>query len=103
MQYISDNIRNIRRRKGLSQQELGNLIGTTSQHISNIELGKTTISIDLLMLISDALQVSPNDLIGYRGQKDIYAIMKDSDNEEKILIDRLINDIDSWYRKNIIK
>ncbi|MGN8072654.1 helix-turn-helix domain-containing protein [Mucilaginibacter sp. 22184] len=53
----------IRKKKGITQPELGSLIGRDFQSISRIERGKVNISIYLLKQIATALNVTANDLI----------------------------------------
>lgn len=53
----------LRKRKGLTQVKLGDLIGVTDKHISEIERGVTGISIDMQILLCDALNCSMDYLI----------------------------------------
>ena len=50
-------IREIRRRRDISQELLGELVGVTSSHISRIEKGDRTPSLELLGKILTALRV----------------------------------------------
>ncbi len=52
-------LRYVRRRQGLSQDELADLVGTRQATISNIEQGHQRPSDDLLGRIGDVLGVSP--------------------------------------------
>ena len=62
---ISERIRNLRIDKGLSQKDLGKLIGKSLQTISNWERGYTpNITQDDIKLLANALNVSTNYLIG---------------------------------------
>lgn len=51
-------IRELRKMRGLSQEELGELIGIDQKHMSRIELGKSYPSLDRLIQISAVLQVA---------------------------------------------
>lgn len=53
-----------RKRKGLSQSELGRLIGCSQITISNWELGKSHPNVEQLYNICIALDCSPNDILG---------------------------------------
>lgn len=64
LKKIGKRIKTARKRKGLTQEELSGLISAGSPHISNIENGKKIFSIELLVEICNALEVSPNELLG---------------------------------------
>jgi len=59
---MKNNIAKIRKRKGLTQMELAELVGVNRFHISNIERGKSLPSVKLLIKIANVLDVSLNDL-----------------------------------------
>lgn len=52
-----------RLRRKLSQTDLGDLVYVNHEHISRIENGKKAVSLDLLVAIADALEVSTDDLL----------------------------------------
>ena len=58
-----------RRRKGLTQTQLADLVGLSRTHISNIEAPKvrTSLSLDSLFDIADALDVQVKELFNFRG------------------------------------
>jgi transcriptional regulator with XRE-family HTH domain len=60
---IGENIRAKRVQKCLNQVQFASLIGISQTHLSQIELGKKKPSLDLLVVISKALECSINDLI----------------------------------------
>jgi len=49
--------------KNLSQFELANEIGVSNPHISNIERGKTKVSLPTLIDIANALETSLDELV----------------------------------------
>lgn len=51
-------IRELRKDAGLTQEQLADHLGIEQKHISLIELGKSYPSLDRLMRIAEALQVS---------------------------------------------
>lgn len=53
----------LRKNKGLTQAKLGDLVGVTDKHISEIERGVTGISIDMQILLCDVLNCSMDYLI----------------------------------------
>lgn len=54
---------NVRRDKGLSQEELAHICGSSQAWINKIELGKSKISIEFLYKISSALDCDIFNLI----------------------------------------
>lgn len=58
-----------RRLKGLTQAQLADLVGLSRTHISNIEAPKvrTSLSLDSLFDIADALDVQVKELFNFRG------------------------------------
>lgn len=60
---IGQRIKYYRTERKLSQEELADLVGTTSKHVSKIETGAKAISLELLILLANALKVSANDLL----------------------------------------
>lgn len=61
---IGKRIKAARKRAGLTQEELSGKISAGPTHISNIENGKKPFSVELLVEICNALEVSPNELLG---------------------------------------
>jgi len=61
---MNERINKIRRKKGLSQTELGNSIGVSQQVITNYERGLREPSIETLLKIAGALGISLEHLIG---------------------------------------
>lgn len=54
-QQIGESIRRIREYRGLSQTQLGELIGSDGQRISKIEQGKVNITLKTLIALAQAL------------------------------------------------
>lgn len=73
-QQIGQRIKEKRKNCNISQQEMANHLNFSYQHISNIERGMTGISLELLVQISNLLQVSVDYLLQdnltqpYRGE-----------------------------------
>lgn len=59
------NIRNIRLKKGISQEELAFSCELHRTYISDIERAKRNVSIDNIEKIADALEVAPYKLLKY--------------------------------------
>ncbi|WP_372000059.1 helix-turn-helix domain-containing protein [Tistrella mobilis] len=58
-QIIAARIRDLRIRRGMSQSELGKLIGLSFQQVQKYEKGRNRVSADRLSLIAKVLGVSP--------------------------------------------
>lgn len=56
---ISQEIRSLRKRKGLSGKELGQLLNISQQQVSRYENGVNLISIDMLLLLLYVLDTKP--------------------------------------------
>ena len=61
---IGANIREQRNKKGLSQAELGSMVGTSGQSIYYYELGKRTLKFEMVERIANALEVPIDTLLG---------------------------------------
>ena len=61
---LKDNIKSIRKAKGLSQQELAVKLNVVRQTISKWEQGLSVPDSDMLIAISDALETPVSDLLG---------------------------------------
>ena len=62
-QKIGEQIRNARLKKGLSQEMLAKLTGSSVSRISRLETGKTMVGIESLLHIADILEVGIDDLL----------------------------------------
>ena len=70
MQLIGDKIRALRKRRGLSQEQLGELVGFSQSKISKIENGDWD-SLSDLRLIAKALEVPIEELEKEDGPSDV--------------------------------
>lgn len=62
-ELLGQNIQTIRKMKGLTQQELSDKIGINLQSLSKIERGVNYPTFDTLEKLTEALQVTPNELL----------------------------------------
>ena len=62
-QIFSENIRQYRLTKGLSQEELGELAALHRNYVGGIERGERNVSIDNMERLARALQTSLTDLL----------------------------------------
>lgn len=58
-------IRELRKSRGLSQEQLAEVIGIDQKHMSRIELGKSYPSLDRLARIAEALHVSLHNIFEF--------------------------------------
>ena len=56
---VAANIRKLRRRAGMSQEHLANLVGMSPQHLSKIERCMASPRVDTIVRIAARLDVSP--------------------------------------------
>ena len=61
---FGERVRLLRSRRSAAQDELAKLLGVTRTQISDIENGKTTTSLERLVLLSDYFGVSTDYLLG---------------------------------------
>ena len=78
---LGDKILELRKKNGLSQEELGEEINVTRQTISNWELGETQPNPEQLKLLSKVLKVSIDELLD-NDIKDI--VVEKVSNTEKL-------------------
>jgi transcriptional regulator with XRE-family HTH domain len=64
-EMLGARIRELRKRRGLTQEQLAEKLGVDQKHMSKIELGKSYPSLDRLILISESLGVSLPDLFEF--------------------------------------
>lgn len=61
---IGQRIRSLRKRRGLSQEQLAEKIWISVTHMSHIETGSTKLSLPVLVDIANALEVGADELLG---------------------------------------
>lgn len=66
MELIGIRIRELRTRRGISQQELAEWLRTPQANVSKWEAGKTDLRVSTLFEIAKALGVPPGELLGKR-------------------------------------
>lgn len=62
-QIFSENVRNYRLAKGLSQEELGDLASLHRNYVGGVERGERNISIDNMERLAQALEIDLVDLL----------------------------------------
>jgi transcriptional regulator with XRE-family HTH domain len=69
--YIGRNMRKLRKRLGISQEELAALSGLHRTYIGGIERGERNITVKTLQIIANALKVSPEVLLSKEESGDV--------------------------------
>jgi ribosome-binding protein aMBF1 (putative translation factor) len=75
-QEDEDTIRTIRMRKGLSQAQLAEILGTSQSHVARIEKGTENIMIDTCRRLAKALEIDMNTLDAVLRQQEKIAQIK---------------------------
>ncbi|MDD2230203.1 MAG: helix-turn-helix transcriptional regulator [Candidatus Cloacimonetes bacterium] len=90
-------IKEVRRRVGLSQDQLAEKVGIESKYLSRIEVGKRQPSLETLGLIADSLHVEMKELFDYShhdnestSPKGIEKALEGASKEELRLVYKLI-------------
>lgn len=91
---LADNLQLLRKQKRLTQEELAEIFGVTSQSISKWELGINCPDITMLPKLADFYRVSIDELLGYKPLSSINSIYIDV----KSLIESSTNKIDDAYK-----
>lgn len=96
---IGQNIRRFRKKQGLTQEQLAEMINISVPHMSHIETGSTKLSLPVLAELSEALNISTDDLLSEKAfvkrdkkYDEVIGILEGcSDNELKVLCEVLIS------------
>jgi len=94
---IGRRIKHYRSEKKLSQEELATAVFASSNHISYIETGVKTPSLEMLILIANALDVSADDLLtdnlkhsSSPVDTEIHDLLLDCNHDEKAILTRTL-------------
>ncbi len=100
-------IRKYRKAHNLSQEELAELVGISTTHMSHIETGSTKLSLPVLVKLSIALEVQTDDLLfdhtTYSPQEnleDIYQLLKGCTSKQLRFIKDLIRTTQTSLKKH---
>ena len=61
-QLIGTRIKKVRNSKGLTQEELAELMGINSKYLSSIERGKENPTLNTVLKLAESLDVNPNEI-----------------------------------------
>lgn len=80
---LSNNLKEARLKKGITQEELAKLVGKTKNVISNWERGDNKPDADTLFLLCDILNVDANFLLGWENNQNLSLSLKEQDYIKK--------------------
>lgn len=63
LRAIGNNIKKYRKSKGFTQAQLAEMIDISTIHMSHMETGSVSMSLECLIKICDSLDISPDDLL----------------------------------------
>ncbi|MDE5540111.1 MAG: helix-turn-helix domain-containing protein [Bacilli bacterium] len=89
---LGDNILKLRKKQGLSQEQLGEKVNVTRQTISNWELNETAPNPEQLKLLSKSLKVSIDELLD--NEVENISTSEKQDNEDKTIIKEKASNIE---------
>lgn len=103
---LGNRIRQVRSEKNMSQMELAEACGISVPYVSDIERGKKCFSVDILMRIALALQVSTDWLLrldipqtDYSYNTEAAELLKDCSQDEAALLLDLMSSMKQVIRK----
>ena len=65
---LGEKIKELRESQQIGLRELGRIVDVSAMHISNIEKGKSSASVEILQKIADALSTDPDELLALANQ-----------------------------------
>jgi len=66
LQKFANNLKKIRKAKGITQDDLGAIDGISRSTIGMVETAKTDITLSKIKIIADALGVLPKELLDFQ-------------------------------------
>ena len=73
-------IKELRKRRGYSQEQLAEMLGIAQNTLSKIELGENFLTADTLEKLINALEVSPTELFDFEHHKEQVNLLEDIEN-----------------------
>lgn len=92
---LGERIKEIRKAKGLTQEQLAELVDIEQKHVSRLELGKNAPTIDRLEKIAAALNVPMGSFFDSGNQE--------ANAERAAKIERMVSELNEDYRRIILK
>lgn len=91
MHHINHNIKWFREHKRITQQELADQLDTTLGRIKTYELGTATPPLELMLTISDMMDITLDSLVRVQMDEMIYRAAKKEKVKERGFFDDLIS------------
>lgn len=85
---FGEKIKELRTNRGMTQQEMGNMLEVSKQSVSNWENGNIMPSIELLVRISDLFQVSTDYILDR--DNNLTLDITDLDSSQKEIVARMV-------------
>lgn len=94
---LSQRLKSARNRLKLTQEVLANKVNTTKATISNYENGHSTPSNEMLVLLSDVLEISTDYLLGKTDKMEPLQVVQPTADKE---FEAFANDpeLERWYK-----
>ena len=99
MELLGKKIKDIRKKRGLAQGELAEMVGIASAHLSRLETGRYKPGIEVLKKLGDSLQVSVDYLLSDSDEESGEVSIQDETFAERI---RLLNSLSKEDKKAVI-
>ena len=103
-------LRHARMEKGLSQMELAEVCGLSVPYVSDIERGKKCFSVDILLRVAQALQISTDWLLQldipqtqYEYSAEAASLLSDCSPEEQAMLLKLLQSNKETLRRVLKK
>lgn len=71
MSKVSENVKRLREKRGLTQEQLADIMGKEKSTVSKWEIGKNKMIVGDMEMLCAALDCSPNELLGYKSQSQL--------------------------------
>ena len=97
---LSERIRQIRLQKGLSQENMADMLGLSTTAYGDVERGRTELSFSRLENIAKLLDMSLPDLLGFESMTLSETEWLRQENTRLLAVNaRLQNEVDQWKAK----
>jgi transcriptional regulator with XRE-family HTH domain len=97
---LGEKIKTLRKRQGLSQEELAERVEINSTHLSRLETGKYQPSIDVLKRLAEALEVSADHLLSAEAEEPAEVHIRNKPLADRI---RLIDSLEESDQQALIQ
>lgn len=94
---MANNLRKLRKEKGMTQGALAESVGATQRQIGAWERGENELPMDYASLIADILGCTMDDIAGRSGHISVELQMEDwtaADEHELLMLYRKLNEVD---------